>query len=588
MTALHRTPTRPLPPARSLEGLVVPKEEEGWLGELVPDPAAARASLARGNEEAAVQLAMRQGVMDPGKLTDLVFQGRHPERGGRPIARGEQALIQEWLRIRDHVVAPLLARQASAVPTAPAPPAGAFRPVPVESPGGGRIRNKRDPASGDVVTVGGVNGPIPLRSVAAQAWAAMLSAARADGIASPLLLPISGYRSSAHQQRLWERALKRYGTREEARKWVAPPGGSPHQSGRAIDLYLGARNDSGNVARLRQTPAYKWLVANAQRFGFYPYDREPWHWEYNPPATGSAPAGSVSGELEAASVRAGRLEVPEVPVLASHRGNPPALVLRWNDMASVPAEIDVVVHLHGYSRPGMCLPRDIEPYSGLDLAPVDGAGGRGRSRPTLTVLPRAHFTGTKQRGGNLYVYTFPALDGSDGRRDGLTRLIQFSLNRFAAAVGGTAPRVGRLILTAHSGGGASLLRILRFRDPHEVHVFDALYWHPGPLADWARRHLRRDQGGALRVFYRRGTRPYSRQLQRGIAADLKAGLRDRYRVEASSYGHWEIPRNYGWRILANPAADVPRVTREPANGNGHRPDRTRRQQPSLGGLGRSG
>lgn len=306
------------------------------------------------------------------------------------------------------------------------------------------------------------------------------------------------------------------------------------------------------------------------------------HVRFYPPAARSAPARSVSRELEAASVRAGRLEVPEVPVLASHRGKVPALVLRWNDMASVPGEIDVVVHLHGYARPWMRLPQDIEPYSGLDLAPVDGAGGRGRSRPTLTILPRARFTGTKQRGGNLYVYTFPALDGTDGRKDGLTRLIQFSLNRFAAAVGAAAPRVGRLILTAHSGGGISLLRILRFRDPHEVHVFDALYWDPGALADWARRHLRRDQGGALRVFYRRGTRPYSRQLQRAIAADLKAGLRDRYRVEASSYGHWDIPRNYGWRILANPAADVPRATREPANGDGHGPDRTRHRQRSLG------
>jgi hypothetical protein len=22
---------------------------------------------------------------------------------------------------------------------------------------------------------------------------------------------------------------------------------------------------------------------NAVRFGFYPYPKEPWHWEYNPP-----------------------------------------------------------------------------------------------------------------------------------------------------------------------------------------------------------------------------------------------------------------------------------------------------------------
>lgn len=162
---------------------------------------------------------------------------------------------------------------------------GSFRPVAVESPGGGRVRDKRDPASADLVTVRGTGGrSIRLHRLAAQAWRAMVGAARADGINAPLLLPTSGYRSSAHQRRLWERALRNYGSAREARKWVAPPGSSAHQSGRAVDFYLGGRNSSRNVANLRRTRAYQWLVRNAERFGFYPYPREPWHWEYNPPA----------------------------------------------------------------------------------------------------------------------------------------------------------------------------------------------------------------------------------------------------------------------------------------------------------------
>jgi LAS superfamily LD-carboxypeptidase LdcB len=88
--------------------------------------------------------------------------------------------------------------------------------------------------------------------------------------------------------------LQKYGSPSEARKWVAPPGGSAHQSGRAIDLYLGSSNDSRNVARLRRTPAYQWMVKNARRFGFYPYEREPWHWEYNPPSQ----ARELEGESE--------------------------------------------------------------------------------------------------------------------------------------------------------------------------------------------------------------------------------------------------------------------------------------------------
>ena len=53
--------------------------------------------------------------------------------------------------------------------------------------------------------------------------------------------------------------------------------------------------------------------------------------------------------------------------------------------------------------------------------------------------------------------------------------MRFSLKRFAAKLGGATPRVGRLILTAHSGGGAALLKILEHHDPHQVHMFDALY-----------------------------------------------------------------------------------------------------------------
>jgi LAS superfamily LD-carboxypeptidase LdcB len=42
---------------------------------------------------------------------------------------------------------------------------------------------------------------------------------------------------------------------------------------------------------MRDTAAYHWLVANAATFGFYPYDVEPWHWEYNPPWDVPAGAG---------------------------------------------------------------------------------------------------------------------------------------------------------------------------------------------------------------------------------------------------------------------------------------------------------
>lgn len=54
---------------------------------------------------------------------------------------------------------------------------------------------------------------------------------------------------------------------------VDPPGESNHQDGRALDI------ESGNGSNA----AFKWLTANAARFGFKrTVKSEPWHWEYRP------------------------------------------------------------------------------------------------------------------------------------------------------------------------------------------------------------------------------------------------------------------------------------------------------------------
>lgn len=82
----------------------------------------------------------------------------------------------------------------------------------------------------------------------------------------------NSYRSTATQQKLWDAALKKYGSPGAARKWVAPPGKSNHQAGVAADL-------RGDV---------KWAAANAARFGlWFPMGHEPWHVEL---------AGSRSGK----------------------------------------------------------------------------------------------------------------------------------------------------------------------------------------------------------------------------------------------------------------------------------------------------
>jgi len=80
---------------------------------------------------AAVQAAIRRGVSDENQLTDIAFYTLHPDRRGRPLQKGEQLLIQEWLGLRGLVRSLLTTQQPGAPPAAP--PAHAV--VPVGQPG---------------------------------------------------------------------------------------------------------------------------------------------------------------------------------------------------------------------------------------------------------------------------------------------------------------------------------------------------------------------------------------------------------------------------------------------------------------------
>jgi hypothetical protein len=86
---------------------------------------------------------------------------------------------------------------------------------------------------------------------------------------------ISAYRSREYQDKL-RRETPHSGTAGLAVN-------SPHFTGRALDLYVGGdpvdARDSNRALQVA-TPVYKWLVRNAERFGFRPYCYEPWHWEY--------------------------------------------------------------------------------------------------------------------------------------------------------------------------------------------------------------------------------------------------------------------------------------------------------------------
>lgn len=116
------------------------------------------------------------------------------------------------------------------------------------------------------------------------AYKKMIAAAERDlghkfrsGSEVKYLTIISAYRSPEYQASL--RRQSPNASREALAKFSA------HSTGRALDLYVGGDPVSTKDANRQmqvETPAYKWLVKNASRFGFYPYFYEPWHWEYVP------------------------------------------------------------------------------------------------------------------------------------------------------------------------------------------------------------------------------------------------------------------------------------------------------------------
>jgi zinc D-Ala-D-Ala carboxypeptidase len=97
-----------------------------------------------------------------------------------------------------------------------------------------------------------------------------ISAAAAAGVE---LRVTSGYRSPAEQQKLYDAAIRKYGSPEAASHWVLPPDQSAHVRGQAVDV--GPRAGA------------RWLERHGAKFGLCRrYDNEWWHFELLAPADG--------------------------------------------------------------------------------------------------------------------------------------------------------------------------------------------------------------------------------------------------------------------------------------------------------------
>ncbi|MFI6518231.1 M15 family metallopeptidase [Spirillospora sp. NPDC050679] len=101
-----------------------------------------------------------------------------------------------------------------------------------------------------------------------------LRAAATDAAADGVRLQVnSGWRSPERQNRLLREAVAKYGSKEEAARWVATADTSPHVSGDAVDI--GRSN------------ATAWLSEHGAGYGLCQiYRNEPWHYELRTKAIG--------------------------------------------------------------------------------------------------------------------------------------------------------------------------------------------------------------------------------------------------------------------------------------------------------------
>ena len=106
--------------------------------------------------------------------------------------------------------------------------------------------------------------------------------AEADGID---LRVTSGWRSTAHQERLFEEALVKYGSAEEASRWVASPESSAHVTGDAVDI--------------GPTDAALWVGQHGAAYGLcQTFANEIWHFELATTPGGECPAMLADGSAE--------------------------------------------------------------------------------------------------------------------------------------------------------------------------------------------------------------------------------------------------------------------------------------------------
>lgn len=106
--------------------------------------------------------------------------------------------------------------------------------------------------------------------------AAVQAAATAADAAGIEMVVTSGWRSAQFQQSLLDDAVQKYGSADEAARWVKSPSASSHVSGDAVDIGF--------------TDAADWLTRHGDDFGLcQTYANEMWHFELATEPGGTCP-----------------------------------------------------------------------------------------------------------------------------------------------------------------------------------------------------------------------------------------------------------------------------------------------------------
>ena len=114
---------------------------------------------------------------------------------------------------------------------------------------------------------------------ALSSFVAMREAANKDGVDIVIIssnrLPATAARNAARENNSF--AVARF---------------SSHILGLAMDIQMrdgtadvqeATTRPMSNIIAMRRSKPHKWMFLHGAAFGWYPYQHEPWHWEYNPP-----------------------------------------------------------------------------------------------------------------------------------------------------------------------------------------------------------------------------------------------------------------------------------------------------------------